>query len=118
MVLHCISPLGGIIFVVVLSHFIFLNFKRYTFDFVKSLILNFFHSNFRSTILWAEGKVLTNSPKFNSSVPGEELWDRNFIELVETSNYHYITVLCPQPNFLDYDDLLKFTFELINLRLN
>ena len=26
---------------------------------------------------------------------------------------HYITVLCPQPNFLDYDELLKFTKKLL-----
>ena len=64
-------------------------------------------------MLRAEGKGLTNSPKFTSSVPGEELWDRNFVDLVETSNYHYITVLCPQPNFLDYDDLPKFTKKLL-----
>ena len=54
-----------------------------------------------------------NSPKFTSAVPGEEFWDRNFIELVEKNKYHYITVLCPQPNFLDYDDLLRFTKKLL-----
>ena len=42
MISHCISSLGGIIFIVALSHFMFLNFKRYTFDFVKGLILDFF----------------------------------------------------------------------------
>ena len=41
MISHCISSLGGIIFVLVLSHFTFSNFKGHTYDFVKGLVLNF-----------------------------------------------------------------------------
>ena len=90
MILHCISSLGaGIIFVLVLFHFIFSNFKGYKFDFVKGLVLIFFiqiSDLYESKVT----EVFTYSPNFTSSVLGEGLCDRNFIELVEANNYHYM----------------------------
>ena len=88
MILHCISPFGGIIFVVVLSHFIFLNFKGYTFDFVKGLVLNFF---------------IQISDLYESKVT--EVFGRIRRILLALS----LAKDCAIVILLSYDDLLKFS---------
>ena len=106
MISHSISSLGaGIIFVLVLSHFIFSSFKRYTFEFVKGIELNFLiqiSDLYNSLSRRKVTEVLTYSLNFTSSVLGEGFWDRNFIELVEANNYHhkYLTLCVHNLTFL------------------